>query len=88
MREKILGFLKSTFSESDGTGSASRVLAGSTILATLGWVTYLVLLNHALPDLGGAAMFVTAGGSLYGVNKLSVAIKGQGADVKVTDKTS
>ncbi len=88
MREKILGFLKSTFSEANGSASASRVLAGSTILATLGWVTYLVLLNHALPDLGGAAMFVTAGGSLYGVNKLSVAIKGQGTDVKVIDKTS
>ena len=53
MRDKILKFLKSTFSEADGSASASRVLAGSTILATLGWVTYLVFLNHSLPDLGG-----------------------------------
>lgn len=82
MREKILKFLKSTFSEADGSASASRVLAGSTILATLGWVTYLVILNHALPDLGGPAMFVTSGFSGYGVNKISVAMKGSG-DVRV-----
>jgi hypothetical protein len=85
MKEKILKFLHSTFSEADGSASASRVLAGATVVSTLGWVTYLVLLKHSLPDLGGASMFVTAGGSLYGVNKLSVAIKGSG-DVKVTDQ--
>jgi len=85
VRDKILKFLRSTFSEADGSASASRVLAGSTILATLGWVTYLVLQNHALPDLGGASMFVTSGFSGYAVNKISVAVKGSG-DVKVTDQ--
>jgi hypothetical protein len=75
MREKIVAFLKSTFSEADGSASASRVLAGSTVLATIGWITYLVVRTHVLPDLSGAAMFITAGGSLYGVNKLSGAIK-------------
>lgn len=75
MKEKLFAFLKSAFSEPDGTGSASRVLAGSTILATLGWVTYLVARNHVLPDLGGASMLVASGFSGYGMNKLSCAIK-------------
>ncbi len=78
----ILRFLRSTFSEPDGTGSASRVLAGATVGSCLIWISYIVFSQHALPDLGGASMFVTAGGSLYGVNKISVALKGSG-DVKV-----
>jgi len=71
MKDKVLAFLKSTFSEADGSASASRVLAGSTVLSTLLWITYLVILNHVLPDLGGAAMFITAGFSGYGVNKVA-----------------
>jgi len=71
MKEKILAFLKSTFSEADGTASASRVLAGSTIFMTMVWISFIVFTQHHLPDLGGAAMYVTAGGSLYGANKLS-----------------
>jgi hypothetical protein len=87
MKSKLFAFLRSTFSEPDGTGSASRVLAGSTVASCLVWVSYIVFTQHHLPDLGGASLFVTAGGSLYGVNKLSVAIKGNG-DVKVTDKSA
>lgn len=68
--QKVFAFTKSTFSEADGTGSASRVLAGATVGSTLLWITYLVLRTHALPDLGGASLFVTAGFSGYGVNKV------------------
>ncbi len=75
MKEKVLAFLKSTFSEADGSASASRVLAGSTIFMTMVWVSFIVFTQKHLPDLGGAAMYVTAGGSLYGVNKISGAFK-------------
>lgn len=75
MKQKILAFLKSVFSEPDGTGSASRVLSGVVIVATLGWITYLVLTTHILPDLSGASLFVGAGFSGYGVNKLAAAMK-------------
>lgn len=78
MKEKILKFFKSTFSEADGSASASRVLAGSTVLSTLVWVSYLVFTMHALPDLSGAAMFVGAGFSGYGVNQVSRAFKKDG----------
>ena len=87
MREKMFAFLKSTFSEPDGTGSASRVLAGSTVASCLVWISYIVIRTHTIPDLGGASLFVTSGFSGYGVNKLSMAIKGNG-DVKVTDKSA
>jgi len=67
----ILRFLRSTFSEPDGTGSASRVLAGATVGSALVWISYIVFRTHALPDLGGASLFVTSGFSGYGVNRLS-----------------
>lgn len=78
MKEKILKFLKSTFSEPDGTGSMSRVMAGAVVLSTIGWVTYLVLKNNQLPDLSGAAIYAGAGFSGYGANKLAGALKGKG----------
>lgn len=75
MKEKLIAFIKSTFSESDGTGSASRVLSGAVILSTISWITYLVLKNNALPDLSSASLFVGSGSSIYGMNKLSEALK-------------
>ena len=76
MKQKIFSFIKSTFSETDGTGSASRVLAGSTVLSTLVWISYIVFRYHTIPDLGGASLFVTAGFSGYGVNKVTTILKG------------
>jgi hypothetical protein len=75
MLQKILAFLKSTFSEADGTGSATRILGGLVVASTIIWVSYLVVTTHALPDLSSAAMFVGAGFSGYGMNKLSNAFK-------------
>jgi len=67
---KVLNYLMSVFSEADGTGSATRVLAGLTVLATLIWVTFIVIKNHDLPDLGGASMFISAAFSGYAINKV------------------
>ena len=75
MREKFFAFIKSTFSEPDGTGSASRVLAGSTVASCLVWISYIVIRTHALPDLGGASLFVSSGFSGYAVNKVSCVFK-------------
>lgn len=82
MKERALKFLKSTFSEADGSASASRVLGGACVVSTLGWVTYLVLKNGALPELSGAALFVGSGFSGYGMNKLSGAMKGKTEEPK------
>jgi hypothetical protein len=71
MREKLWTYLKSTFSEKDGTGSSTRLLAGGGVLATIVWVSYIVILTGHLPDLGGAAMFVSASFSGYGINKIT-----------------
>ena len=71
MKERILAYLKSTFSEADGTGRASRLLAGATFGMSLVWISYIVFTQHHLPDLGGASLFVTSGFSGYGVNQVS-----------------
>lgn len=75
MKEKIVAFLKSTFSEPDGTGSASRVLALLAILSNIAWVSFVVVRTHALPDLSGSAMYIGASFSGYAANKISGAIK-------------
>jgi hypothetical protein len=74
MKEKLAAYFKSVFSEADGTGSSSRMLAGATVAATLAWITYIVIRTHQLPDLGGASLFVSTGFSGYGVNKLASAM--------------
>lgn len=71
MREKIFAFIKSAFSEADGTGSSTRLLSSVTVLATLAWVTYIVARTTALPELGGAALVISAGFSGYAANKFS-----------------
>ena len=75
MLQKLLAFIKSTFSEPDGTGSASRVLGGAVVASTIVWVSYLVIRTHVLPDLTSAALFVGSGFSGYGMNKLSGVLK-------------
>jgi hypothetical protein len=68
---KIIEFIKSAFSDPDGSGSSSRILAGVCVLALVVWISYLVFKNHMMPDLGGAALFLTASFSGYAVNQLS-----------------
>ena len=81
MRERIFAFLNSTFSERDGTGSATRVLGGLGVAATIAWVSFIVLTTKHLPDLGGASMFVSASFSGYAVNRVARAI-GKDDDLK------
>jgi hypothetical protein len=82
--KSLFGFLRSVFSEADGTGSWSRIGSLLIVLATLGWVTHVVWRTHSIPDLGGATAFLTAGaGTMYGTNKLGSimsAITGKGKD--------
>jgi hypothetical protein len=71
MRQKFWTYLKSTFSEADGTGSATRFLAGGGVLSAIVWVSYIVFTQKHLPDLGGAAMWVSSCFSGYGINKVA-----------------
>jgi len=65
-------FWKGAFSESDGTGSTSRILSTIIVVAALTWVTIVVLHTKAIPELGSVAAFVSSAvGVLYGVNKIS-----------------
>ncbi len=64
-------FWKLVFCESDGSPSFSRVASGLLIVFACGWITSLVLKNHAIPDLAGIALLI---GVPYGVNKLGIAL--------------
>lgn len=71
MKSKILSYILSVFSEADGSGSATRVLAGVSVLSTIVWVSYITFSTHHLPDLGGASLFLSSAFSGYAVNKAS-----------------
>ena len=67
----MFAFLKSVFSE-DGQGSYSRFVGGIIVVATVVWITFLVIKNKVMPDLTGPTAFLTIGsGSHYITNKAS-----------------
>jgi hypothetical protein len=83
-------FLKSVFSESDGTGSFARVSVGFIIFGVMSGILFLIFKNHALPDLSGPTAFVTTSSTtLYGVNKIVTVYQNthNGDDTKTDNKT-
>lgn len=76
--QKVFSFLKSVFSESDGSGSSSRVLIALIICFTIGVGTFLCVelhnrrvtpeqLNNFLST--GGTFVTTTTGPLYLINK-------------------
>ena len=53
-------FLRSVFSESDGTGSWSRIASCVALIAVVGWVTYIIVSTKAIPSLDGPISFIAA----------------------------
>lgn len=62
--------LREVLSE-NGVGSYSRYTGFLIIAFTLGWTTYLVIKNHAFPDMTGPTLFISGGaGSQYAINQI------------------
>lgn len=70
-------FLKTALSEQDGLASTSRITAFLTTIATLSWITFVVIHSGSLPDLTSASYFLAAGHGGYVANKVSDLIKGE-----------
>jgi hypothetical protein len=68
---EFLKFVKSIFSEADGTGSTARILSALFALSAVYWITHLVHVNHAVPPLSDITTLIAAP---YGVNKISTKI--------------
>jgi hypothetical protein len=66
-------FLRQCFSESDGTGSMTRLLMFSTVLGTLGLLGYVTAKTGGFPNDGTISALtsfaVSISGVLYGTNK-------------------
>jgi hypothetical protein len=61
--------LREVLSE-DGIGSYSRYLGFWTAIFIFGWISYVVVHNHALPvDMTGPGTFLVAGQSAYAANQ-------------------
>ena len=60
-------FLAGVFSDG-GQPSFSRVATGVALIASIAWVSYLVIHNKTLPDFYGIAMFISVP---YALNRLT-----------------
>lgn len=61
--------LREVLSE-DGVGSYSRYSGFLVVCACILWVSFLVVKNHSIPDMGGVSTFLAAGQSQYAANQL------------------
>jgi hypothetical protein len=76
----LLSFLRSTYSESDGSGSSTRVHIAALLSFVIGvGVSFSVMVHHKVITIeqfdsflsAGGTFLVTSCGALYGINKLS-----------------
>jgi hypothetical protein len=59
-----MGFIKGLFDDSAKNVNPAHVVALSLTAAVIGWVTYLVIKTHALPDLQGPAFLLGGSGAM------------------------
>lgn len=64
-----MSFIKAIFDDRDASVNAAHVVAVTLTLASIGWVTFLVLKNHVLPDLSGVAYLLGGSGAMNIANK-------------------
>lgn len=75
--EKKPHWIRSAFSESDGTGSASRLIMLFHSIAVLVWISHGIWHGQPFPDaatLGGASAFIV---SPYASNKIPTMFGGK-----------
>ena len=71
-----LAFIKGVFMDC-GQPSFSRCASGLIVLASVGWVTFLVCKDGKMPDMAGITAYVSAAlAVLYSANKVANAIEG------------
>jgi hypothetical protein len=77
----LFAFIRSVLSGPGGSGSTGRVGAFVVVFFACIWISYLVIHNGALPDLGPITIWVnTLVANFYGTNKVTAtisAVRGQ-----------
>jgi hypothetical protein len=59
-----MGFVKAFFDDRDASVNPAHVVAATLVAASVGWVTYLVIKNHVMPDLSGIAYLLGGSGAM------------------------
>jgi hypothetical protein len=65
-----MSFITAIFDDRDKSVNAAHVVAITLTLACVGWVTFLVLKNHTLPELTGVAYLLGGSGAMNVANKM------------------
>jgi hypothetical protein len=64
-----MAFLKALFND-DPSINTAHAIAILLVLASVGWVTFLVVKNHTLPDLSGVAYLLGGSGAMNVCSKV------------------
>ncbi len=71
-------FVRSVLSGPGGQGSTGRVCAFLVVLFVCGWITFLVVHDKKIPELGPVTGFATTLiAALYGTNKVTALLAGK-----------
>jgi len=65
-----MGFFKKALDDREKSINPSHVVAFMLVLASIGWITFLVIKNHVLPDLSGVAYLLGGSGAMNIANKM------------------
>lgn len=86
LAEKFKSFLpplKEVLSE-NGVGSYSRYSGFLIVVSVIVWVSYLIIRNHAFPDMAGPTAFLAGGQAQYAANQVKMIVaagRGGSSDV-------
>jgi hypothetical protein len=69
-----MSFIKSFLDDREKSVNPAHAIALILVLASIGWVTYLVVHNHALPDLAGVAYLLGGSGAMNIAQKAEVIV--------------
>jgi len=59
-----MSFLKSALQDNDGTLNPTHLIAFILVIASVSWVSFLVIKNHTMPDLTGIAYLLGGSGAM------------------------
>lgn len=65
-----MGFFKKALDDRDASINPSHVVAFMLVAASIGWITFLVIKNHVLPELSGVAYLLGGSGAMNIASKM------------------
>src|SRR5690349_12338215 len=66
----MMEYIKAIFDDREKSVNPSHIVAFMLVAAIIGWITFLVVKNHVLPDLSGVAYLLGGSGAMNIASKM------------------